>query len=47
MMRATEAYDQASKDLIITEYAQRFHLYHQCDPQAICKTLSGIAGSII
>jgi Zn/Cd-binding protein ZinT len=46
MMRATEAYDQASKHSIITEYAQRFHLYHKCDPQAICTTLHGIAGGI-
>jgi hypothetical protein len=42
-LRATEAYDQASKDLIIAEYADRFHWYHQCDPQAIRRTLHGIA----
>jgi hypothetical protein len=31
-MRATEAYDQGSKDLIISEYARKFWWYHQCDP---------------
>ena len=44
-LRATEAYDQASKDLIINEYARCFWWYHQCDPEAIKQTLRRIVDS--
>lgn len=41
-LRASEAYDQASKDLIIREYAQRFSWYHQVDPDTIEQILKAI-----
>ena len=34
-MRSTEAYDQGSKDLIISEYARKFWWYHQCDAGSV------------
>lgn len=42
-LRASEAYDQASKSLIIRDYAQRFSWYHQVDPDTIERILAGIA----
>ena len=38
-MRASEAYDQGSADLIINEYAKRFQWFHRCHPDAIRITL--------
>ncbi len=32
MLRASEAYDSSSADLIISEYTNRFAWYHQVDP---------------
>ena len=46
MMRATEAYDMASKDSIISEYANRFFRYYQCDPLVIKQSIHGIAESL-
>jgi len=41
-MRATEAYDQSSRDLIIQDYAQRFSWYHQVDQTTIEQILGGL-----
>ena len=41
-LRASKAYDQASKDLIINDYAQRFCWYHQVDSLTIGRILGEI-----
>ena len=45
-LRATEAYDQSSKDLIIDEYARWFWWYHQNDPEVIKTTLRGVVDTL-
>ena len=38
----SDAFDHASKTLIITDYAQRFHWFHQVHPEAIRARLGWI-----
>ena len=38
----SDAYDHMSKTLIITDYAQRFHWFHQVHPDAIRARLEWI-----
>ncbi len=45
-LRATEAYDQGSKDLIIEDYARWFWWYHQDDPEVIKATLRRTVDSL-
>jgi hypothetical protein len=46
-IRASEAYDQASTDLIINEYAKRFQWFHRCHPDAIRITLKSCVESMM
>lgn len=46
ILRASEAYDSGSKDLIISEYASRFAWYHQVEAfikeQELYRTVYGM-----
>jgi len=46
MLRATNAYDTASMDLIMTEYIQRFAWYHQVDPESGRQALRRVVDSL-
>ena len=39
VMRSSQAYDEASKDLIISDYARQSHQYHRCSPDIVKASL--------
>jgi hypothetical protein len=45
-IRTSEAYDHASKDLIINDFAQRFAWFHRAHPDAIRQRLRWVADEL-
>jgi endonuclease III-like uncharacterized protein len=46
-IRASEYYDQESKEFIISEYARRFQRYHRAHPDAIRSQLKWVVDGIV
>jgi hypothetical protein len=46
-IRASEYYDQESKDFIISEYARRFQRYHRAHPDAIRSQLKWLVDGLV
>lgn len=46
-LRMSEAYDQASKEFIISDYAQRFQRYYRVHPDAIHTQLKWLVDGMV